>query len=68
MKQPRFDVYKSADGWRWRLVAANGRILCQGESHTREADAFRAVDAVSRTAPVAWKRLVVNDLSGGQIR
>lgn len=60
MKQPRFDVYKSADGWRWRLVSANGRILCQGEAHTRERDAYRAIHAVARSTPVAWNRMVVN--------
>ena len=43
MKQARFEVYPSKDGWRWRLIAANGRILCTGEAHTRERDAWRAV-------------------------
>lgn len=61
MKQPRFDVYQRKDKqWGWRLIAANGRILCQGEAHTREADAYRAVDTVGRTAFAAWNRLVVN--------
>jgi uncharacterized protein YegP (UPF0339 family) len=49
MKQPRFEVYESKDGWRWRLVAANGRILASGESHTRKADAERAVATVTKT-------------------
>jgi uncharacterized protein YegP (UPF0339 family) len=47
MKQPRFDIYQSRDqSWRWRLIAANGRIVASGESHTRKADAVRAVSTV----------------------
>lgn len=53
MKQPRFEVYRSADGWRWRLKAANGRIIATGEAHTRERDAWRAVETVAETAPLA---------------
>lgn len=49
MKRPKFVVYESVDGWRWRLVAANGRILASGESHTRKEDAERAIDTVMDT-------------------
>lgn len=48
MKTPRFDVYQAKDGWRWRLLAANGRTLASGEGFTRERDARRAVEAVRR--------------------
>lgn len=50
MKAPRFEVYKARDGWRWRLKAANGRVLCSGEAHTRERDAWRAADTVRLAA------------------
>lgn len=51
MKQPRFEVYPDkAEGYRWRLVAANGRVLAQGEAHTRERDAWRSVDTVREAA------------------
>lgn len=54
MKHPRFDVYQDkGGGYRWRLVAANGRILCQGESHTRERDAWRAVETMQAAAVLA---------------
>lgn len=53
MKQPRFEVYESKDGWRWRLIAANGRILASGESHTRKADAERAVATVKYVSGIA---------------
>ena len=42
MRRPKFTVYQSRDGWRWRLTAANGRIIATGEAHTRKADAERA--------------------------
>lgn len=37
-------------GWVWHLKAANGRIIAQGESHTRKRDAERAVATVVETA------------------
>ncbi len=56
MKQPRFEVYQSQDGWRWRLVAANGRIVATGEAHTRKQDAARAAYMVPVIAARAtWR-------------
>ena len=47
MKAPRFQVYQARDGWRWRLKAANGRIIADsGEAYTRKRDADRAVATV----------------------
>jgi uncharacterized protein YegP (UPF0339 family) len=32
-------LYKAADGWRWRLVAPNGKVLADsGEAYTRRRD------------------------------
>ena len=53
MRLPKFTVYQSADGWRWRLVAANGRVLAQGEANTRERNAWRAVETVREAAALA---------------
>jgi uncharacterized protein YegP (UPF0339 family) len=37
------EVYEDSEGeWRWRGVAGNGEIVCQGESHTTVHDAKRA--------------------------
>lgn len=47
MKRPRFVVYESKDGWRWRLLAANNRIIADsGEAYTRKRDAERAASRV----------------------
>lgn len=29
MKRPLLEIYKAADGWRWRLKAANGKTVCE---------------------------------------
>lgn len=47
MTGPRFHVYEAADGWRWRLLAANGRTVADsGEAYTRRRDCIRAVETV----------------------
>ena len=39
-----FRIYRSRDGWRWRAVRANGRIMADsGEAYTRKVGARRAV-------------------------
>lgn len=44
----KFVVYQDkSSGWRWRLVAHNGRIVADSaEAYTRKADAIRAWKAV----------------------
>ena len=44
--KPRFHVYKAADGYRWRLLAGNNKVIASGEAHTRERDAWRAIRTV----------------------
>ncbi len=48
MKRPYWQVYQDDAGqWRWRLRAANNRILADsGEGYTRERDCHRAIKAV----------------------
>lgn len=57
MKTARFVVYKDKKGqFRWRLQAKNGRILAQGESHTRKTSAERSVYAVrAAVADIIWR-------------
>lgn len=39
----KIEVYKAKDGYRWRAVANNGKIVADsGEAYTRKADAKRA--------------------------
>jgi uncharacterized protein YegP (UPF0339 family) len=51
----RFEVYEAADGWRWRVVAANGKKT--GSSHEAFAskrNAVRAVRAFAKSCFLAW--------------
>jgi len=50
MRNPRIEIFQDKRGeWRWHLRATNGRIVCQGESHTSKRDAIRAAKAVVAT-------------------
>jgi uncharacterized protein YegP (UPF0339 family) len=50
MKLARFKIKTARDGSHyWVLVAANGRVLCTGETHTRKRDAVRATQTVRKT-------------------
>ena len=50
-----FKVFRDTKGeWRWRLVAANGKIIAQSEGYTRRQDARKGARAVARTAPIAY--------------
>jgi uncharacterized protein YegP (UPF0339 family) len=50
-RKPKFEVYQdNKREWRWRLKAANGRIVAVGEGHTRKRDAERAARMVAETA------------------
>ena len=53
MNTPRWQVFRARDGWRWRLLAGNGRIIAMGEAHTRRRDAERAIRTVARAANAA---------------
>lgn len=53
MNRPKFETWKSRDGWRWRLIAGNGQIVAIGEAHTRERDALRAIKTVRKLASAA---------------
>lgn len=46
-REPEIQKYPAKDGWRWRLVARNGRIVAEGgEAYTRLRDLGRAIAMV----------------------
>ncbi len=49
----KFEVYKSANGYRWRLKARNGEIIATGEEYTTKDGAMRGCEAVARAAAEA---------------
>lgn len=52
----KYQVYRDQNNqWRWRLVAANGRIIAvSGESYWNKTDCLNAINLVksSSSAPV----------------
>jgi uncharacterized protein YegP (UPF0339 family) len=49
MKVGRFQIFEDKQRkYRWRLRAANGRIVAQSEAYTRKYDAVRAVQAIDK--------------------
>ena len=54
MKRPRFVVYEAKDGWRWKLIAANGRIIADsGEAYVSRRGCELSVDRTRSAAVVA---------------
>ena len=54
-KAPRVTIYKDHAGeWRWRLTAANGEIVAQGEGHTTRYNAERAAVSARLNFEKAW--------------
>lgn len=37
------EIYKSSDGWRWRVKGKNGEIVAGGEAYSTRASAMRGV-------------------------
>lgn len=49
-----FEIYQARDGYRWRLWAANGRIVAEsGEAYVLRSGAETAVTWVKQQAPLA---------------
>lgn len=46
----KFEIYKSAGGYRWRLRAGNGEIVATGEEYSTKDGAKRGCEAVYRAA------------------
>lgn len=58
-REPRYEVYPDSAGeWRWRLKAANNRIIADGaEGYSEKRHAYRAVYAIA--APAVRHAIVV---------
>jgi uncharacterized protein YegP (UPF0339 family) len=55
----KHEVYEDkAGGWRWRLKAANGEIVAQGESYTSRSNAREGCEAVQRAAAGAGATII----------
>ena len=51
----KLTVYLAADGWRWRLVAKNGKTVADsGEAYKRKRSAVEAAEALVHAAIVLF--------------
>jgi len=62
MKRPHYELYRDASvhrDWRWRLRAANGRIVADsGEGYTSRRAAVNAYNRLARVAGEAMSEPV----------
>ncbi|MFV0439822.1 MAG: YegP family protein [Lachnospirales bacterium] len=49
-KGSRFEIYKSKDGFRFRLIAANGNKILASEGYTTKRACQNGIDSVKRNA------------------
>lgn len=50
----KFEIFKDRKGkYRFRLIATNGRIVCQSEGYTRKANCRAGIMSVQYNAPKA---------------
>lgn len=59
----RFQLFQASNGdWRWRLLAANGRVIADsGEGYRSKADAQHGIELVAATTkdtPVSQAKAV----------
>lgn len=48
MKRNKIEVYKSLDGWRWRVRARNGEIVAVSEGYSTGQHALDGASALKR--------------------
>lgn len=46
----KFIVWEAEDGWRWRLVSRNKKIVASGEGYVSEYNAKRACKRIRQEA------------------
>jgi uncharacterized protein YegP (UPF0339 family) len=51
----KFQIYRSRNvwdkrQWRWRLRAANGKIIASGEAYENKSDCLAAIDLVKEAS------------------
>ncbi len=65
MRPTRAEVYRATDGWRWRMIAGNGRVLADsGEAYEHRVDCEHGLSLVRDKAPID---LYVDDVAQGTI-
>lgn len=54
---PKVEIYQTADGWRWRLLAADGETLATSGEYGNEVEAERALKRTASAMYTATDKL-----------
>lgn len=49
-RPPHIAIYRSPNGWRWRLVGGNGEVIASGEGYSTKSNARRGARTMQRAA------------------
>lgn len=45
----KYEIFKRGTQWYWRLKAANGKIIAQGEGYHNKGDALSTIDLIQNS-------------------
>lgn len=51
----KVEIQPAVSGWFWRVVAANGEVLCHSQVYTRKRDAKRGAKTLLETVRLVEK-------------
>jgi len=55
----RIELYKARDGWRWRLMAANNKLIAEGgEAYKTKASVKRAASMLTSKFAEGFNNMV----------
>lgn len=60
-RDPKFELFPGADGWRYRIRHANGRIACTSEAYSSKSTARKMVENLALSLRVGWAEIVEVD-------
>ncbi len=49
-RPPHIAIYRSQNGYRWRLVGGNGEVIASGEGYSTKSNARRGARTMQRAA------------------
>lgn len=50
-RKPKFEIFRNKrKQWQFRLVAPNGKIICQSEEYTKKQGAVKGINSIKKNA------------------
>jgi uncharacterized protein YegP (UPF0339 family) len=54
----KFQIYKSGNEWRFRLIARNGKIVATGESYRRRKAVYKTINRIIEAIQITGFEIV----------